>query len=227
MLIGILQAGHLPDEMQAEMGDYAALYERLLAGHGFTFRTWNVVDLDFPNSVNAADGWLISGSRHGAYEDHPWIAPLEQFVRACFTARVPMVGICFGHQLIAQAMGGKVEKSPKGWGVGRMIYPWGEGELALNAWHQDQVTELPEGATVVSSNRFCAAAAMVYGDRIFSVQPHPEFDRPAMEALIKLRAGIVPPERMDVARAQIAEPVDNAILGDQIAEFFRLERSPA
>ena len=226
MLIGILQAGHLPDAMRQVSGDYTDLYQALLGGRGFDFRTWDVVDMDFPNSVRAADGWLISGSRHGAYEDHPWIPPLEQFVRAAFMEAVPVVGICFGHQIVAQAMGGRVEKSAKGWGVGRMHYSWGDGgEVALNAWHQDQVTAVPAGARVVSSNRFCASAALLYGDRMFTVQPHPEFGPREIEALIEIRGAALPPERVAVARAHLHEATDAAAVARDIADFFEMERA--
>ena len=97
MKIGILQTGHVPAELTERHGEYPAMFEAMLAGNGFTFESWAVVDNDFPASIHSADGWLITGSRHGAYEDHPWIAPLEAFIRAAYAAEVPMAGICFGH----------------------------------------------------------------------------------------------------------------------------------
>ncbi|MDA3887591.1 MAG: type 1 glutamine amidotransferase, partial [Allgaiera sp.] len=163
MRIGILQTGEAPEALRGQSGDYPAMFERLLEGHGFTFRTWRVIDMDLPESPEAADGWLITGSRHGAYEDHPWIAPLEDFIRAVHAARVPMVGICFGHQIIAQALGGKVEKFPGGWAVGPQDYDFQGRKVTLNAWHQDQVTRAPESARQVGSSPFCANAALAYG----------------------------------------------------------------
>ena len=106
-------------------------------------------------SVHDCDGWLITGSRHGVYEDHPFIKPLEQFVRTSIAGKVPMVGVCFGHQLIAQAMGGKVERYDGGWAVGPTDYDFNGSKVTMNAWHRDQVTEVPEGATVCASNEFC------------------------------------------------------------------------
>ena len=112
MKIGILQTGHSPDNMKDALGDYGDMFVKLLGGHGFDFQIWSVVDGDFPASAVDADGWLITGSKHGAYEDHDWIPPLEQLIRAIREAGRPLVGICFGHQIIAQALGGKVENSP-------------------------------------------------------------------------------------------------------------------
>src|SRR6056297_924015 len=206
MHIGILQAGHLPAEAIAQIGDYDALYARMLAGHGFSFSTWNVVDMAFPNSVHAADGWLISGSKHGIYEGHPWIDPLLQFIRGAFVAEVPLVGICFGHQAIAQAMGGHVEKYEKGWSVGLQGYTIGGEDYALNAWHQDQVVEKPELATRVGANGFCRNAGLLYGKRAFSVQPHPEFEDDLMSGLIVSRGpGVVPEDRLAYARSMLGK----------------------
>ena len=101
MQIGILQTGLAPEMLAPKMGDYPDMFARLLDGNGFTFRTYRVVEGEFPASVTDCDGWLITGSRHGVYEDHPWIAPLEQFIRDAYAAHVPMVGICFGHQIVA------------------------------------------------------------------------------------------------------------------------------
>ncbi len=221
MKIGILQTGHVAEPIKDAVGDYAAMFKRLLGPETFDYETWNVVDMVFPPDVNAADGWLITGSRHGAYEDHPFIQPLEEFIRAAYAADVPVVGICFGHQIVAQAMGGTVVKFPGGWSVGRRSYDWGGETLHLNAWHQDQVVDLPDGAEVLASNEFCANAALLYGNRIFTVQPHPEFGETAVEGLIEHRSDAVEPDRVAAAKDSLREPVDNARLGSMMARFFK------
>src|SRR5690606_29335884 len=114
MRIGILKTGQPPGEIRAEHGDYDDMFQRLLAGRGFDFTSYHVEAMDLPASVHDADGWLITGSRHGVYEDHPFIAPLEDFIRRAMAEHVPLVGICFGHQIIAQALGGQVGKHPAG-----------------------------------------------------------------------------------------------------------------
>lgn len=226
MKIGILTTGHTPDEL-SELGNYEALFRRLLGGQGFEFENYNVVDGVFPGSVAEADGWLITGSKHGAYEPHDWIPPLEQFIRDAYVTRVPVVGICFGHQIIAQALGGKVEKFAGGWAVGRKTYDFGGDKVALNAWHQDQVTVRPVDAQVVASNDFCENAALVYGDRAFTVQAHPEFEASFIDGLIRTRGrGVVPDDQLEAAAATLDQPTDNARLAEQIARFFR-ERSLA
>ena len=221
MLIGILQTGQAPDALAAQSGDYPDMFRRLLAEQGLSFRTYRVLDLEFPDSVSECDGWLITGSRFGAYEDHAFIPPLEDFIRQAFAQAVPMVGICFGHQIIAQALGGKVEKFAGGWSVGPTEYDFGGQALRLNAWHQDQVVARPPMAEVAGCSDFCENAALVYGDRIFTVQAHPEFRDEFIDGLLTHRApGVVPADVMEAARAKLGRDNDSARVADRIADFF-------
>ncbi|MGA0542843.1 type 1 glutamine amidotransferase [Neotabrizicola sp. VNH66] len=221
MRIGILQTGESPDALRPEMGDYPDFFETLLAGRGLEFRRYRVMSMDFPASVQDCEGWLITGSRFGAYEDHAFIPPLEQFIRTAYAEGVPVVGICFGHQIIAQAMGGKVEKYAGGWSVGPTEYDFGGETVTLNAWHQDQVTVKPEGATRVATNAFCENAALLYDDRMFTVQPHPEFSRDFAQGLIEKRGrGLVPDATLDAAVAKLDTPLDRGPMADRIAAFF-------
>jgi GMP synthase (glutamine-hydrolysing) len=226
MKIGILQTGMAPDALKDDLGDYPVLFARLLAGKGLSFETYRVVEGVFPPSVNACDGWLITGSRHGAYEDHPWIPRLEDFIRAAYAARVPLVGICFGHQIVAQAMGGQVERHPNGWAVGATDYDFGDKSLRLNAWHRDQVTQVPSMAKVIGRNAFCANAALLYDDRVFTVQAHPEFRPEFVNGLMETRGkGLVPDDLMDTARTRLPLPIDDHLMADQISDFFKMARA--
>ncbi|WP_299962893.1 type 1 glutamine amidotransferase [uncultured Roseobacter sp.] len=225
MKIGILITGHPPDTM-TEGGLYDAYFARLLTGHGFTFEDWSVCDGVFPEDVSAADGWLITGSKHGAYEDHPWIPPLEDFIRAVHAAGKPMIGVCFGHQIIAQAMGGRVEKFAGGWVVGCTEYDMDGETIAVNAWHQDQVVEAPAGARVFASNAGCQNAGLLYGDLIWTIQPHPEYDASFIDGLIRTRGkGVVPDALLAAATDRLDQPADRPKMAEMMAAFFKKERA--
>lgn len=228
MRIGILQCGQSPEQLKETLGDYPDMFIRLLGERGFEFTVWHVEGMEFPESVHDADGWLLTGSRHGAYEDHAFITPLEDFIRRAYAEAVPQVGICFGHQIIAQALGGKVVKHPAGWAVGAQDYDFGGQNVTLNAWHQDQVVELPEDAKVIGRNGFCENAALVYGDRAYSVQAHPEFDDRFVQGLMDTRAkGVVPQELLDQASNRMKEVKAGAHIADQIEAFFKQPRQMA
>ncbi|AXI43009.1 type 1 glutamine amidotransferase [Sulfitobacter sp. SK011] len=221
MKIGILITGHPPENMM-DGGAYDKYFARLLGDDEFTYQAWAVVDGIFPDSVDDADGWLITGSKHGAYEPHDWIPPLEQFVRDCYAAHVPMIGVCFGHQVIAQAMGGKVEKFKGGWSVGRTEYDINGQKFALNAWHQDQVVERPEAAEVIGSTDFCENAALLYDDRIWTIQPHPEYGHDFIEGLINTRGkGVVPDAQLAAASTMLGTPLNNTDIAAEMAAFFK------
>jgi GMP synthase-like glutamine amidotransferase len=227
MKIGILQTGRAPDALRLKHGDYNDLFKNLLAGHGFTFETYAVLDGVLPKSIDEADGWLITGSKFGVYEDHPWIAPLEAFLRAAYAQSVPIVGVCFGHQILAQALGGKVEKFSGGWSVGATDYSIENGPPErIMAWHQDQVVRLPADAKVIGSSDFCANAMLAYGDKALTVQPHPEFTPEFMADLLKTRGQILPTEIYDKADALLSAPLTSMEYANTFATFFKQNRRP-
>lgn len=226
MRIGILVTGHINEALADRYGEYPGMFVRLLDGHGFEFQHRYVVDMEFPTSVHDADGWLITGSKHGAYEDLPFIEPLETFIRKAYAERVPLVGICFGHQVMAQAFGGKVARYDGGWAIGPKDYAFGDQTLTLNAWHQDQVIGKPPGADVIASNDFCQYAGFAYNDLAWSVQPHPEIRDDYMAGLIEVRGpGVVPDPELQTATQRLGTPLDDRVIANRIAGFFKRPRS--
>ena len=222
MKIGILQAGHAPDVMISITGDYGELFKKFLAGEGFDFNTYSIVDMEFPSSASDAEGWLITGSRHGTYEAHDFIHPLEALIRDIHERRLPLSGICFGHQIIAQALGGKVEKYSGGWSVGHTEYTFEDRVTTLNAWHQDQVTELPPDSVATGSSPSCKFAFLEYGSHIFSVQAHPEFSSDFIEGLIDYRGqGVVPVPLLNDARSKLSLSTHSDRIRQKIVTLFQ------
>ncbi|MBL1434984.1 MAG: type 1 glutamine amidotransferase [Rhodobacteraceae bacterium] len=237
MKIGILETGHLSDTLKAKYGRYPDFFERLVAPHlpEAEFFAVAIVDGEVADSPAQADGWIITGSRSGAYEDEPWIPPLEAFLRDCLASQTPVAGICFGHQILAQAMGGKVVNSPKGWGFGIHNYTlkarpaWLEKipqEFSIPAIHQDQVIEVPKGAQVFAESAFCPIAGLVYGGldnpHAISIQPHPEMSAEFVADIAKERLrNIISAEIVEPALKSLEKPADQVAWGKTIANFFR------
>lgn len=186
--IGILQCGKFTHALGEKYVSYTNLFSILFEGNQLEFVTYNAYLNDLPKDIRDVDGYVVTGSPRGVYEGHDWIAPLEKLVRDCFEISLPVVGICFGHQLMAQALGGRVEKFKDGWSAGRVVYQTPDGgELKLNAFHQDQVLEPPVGAETILSSDFCKYAGLSYGSKGMSLQPHPEMDGDFISTLLDVR----------------------------------------
>ncbi len=222
MKIGILICGRPPEELSDRFKSYDLMFQDLLAGRGFSFASYAALDGELPGAVDECDGWLITGSRFGVYEEHAWIPPLEDFLRRAYAAAVPIVGICFGHQILAQALGGKVVKFDGGWSLGVQSYELEElGHTRVIAWHQDQVVGLPADAEVVGSSAFCKYAALAYGKRAYTIQPHPEFLPDYAGALLEARRAVLPDDRAGEALASLDQPLSTTQVADKISRVFK------
>jgi GMP synthase-like glutamine amidotransferase len=228
--LGILKTGRPPLPAIPQFGTYPDMFRHLLGEDAYDWRTYAVDEGELPASPTECDGYLITGSSAGVYEDLPWIAPAEDFLRAA-KGKTALVGVCFGHQLMAHAFGAEVIKSPKGWGVGENEYrvlrrePWMDSDapIRLPASHQDQVVSLPPGAEVFAASDFTPFAGLVWpGERAISMQPHPEFAPAYAISLIEHRRGqTYPDDQADRAVASFATPDDRARVGRWIANFLR------
>ena len=223
MKLAILETGVPPDPLADEFGSYPDMFARLL-GPGFEIETFDVEKGALPEPA-AHGAYLITGSPAGVYEPLPWIAPLQEFIRRAAGAK--MVGVCFGHQVMAQALGGEVIKSPKGWGAGLHRYevvhpqPWTNGERAVSipASHQDQVVRQPPNTEVVARSDFTPFAALAWNDRpAISFQFHPEFSVGYAKALIERRYDRV--NDPDKALESLDAPNDNQAVGGWIRNFL-------
>lgn len=224
MKIAILETGTPPGTLAQEFGDYPAMFARIL-GDRFEVESFDVQRGELPKNAAGHSAYLITGSPAGVYDPLPWIGPLQDFIREAEGSK--MVGICFGHQVMAEALGGKVEKSSKGWGAGLHRYavlrsvPWIDtaGTIAVPASHQDQVVVQPPNTEVVAASDFTPFAALAWTDRpAISFQFHPEFSPAFAKALIEKRYDVVPDP--DAALASLDEPNDNARVAGWIRRFL-------
>jgi GMP synthase-like glutamine amidotransferase len=233
--ITIIETGVLGEPIRARFGSFPQMFERMVraADASVEFDTISIINgepLPDPATLHAI---LITGSPAGVYDELGWIAPLEDFVRRAYAGKIPMAGVCFGHQLMAQALGGIVRKSEKGWGIGRHVYDVAPGNgviagkhIAIAASHQDQVIEPPPGARTILSSAFTEHAGLLYGNgSALSVQPHPEFDAGFAHLCCDIRKGLAPDAVIAQAKASLAEPVDNAALGGAITRFLTRPRT--
>ncbi|HEY0325392.1 MAG TPA: type 1 glutamine amidotransferase [Allosphingosinicella sp.] len=225
MKLAILEAGTPPAPLEEKFGRYPEMFAGLL-GNGFQYATYDVAAGELPADPSDHDAYLITGSPAGVYEPLPWIEPLKAFLRLA-KGRARLVGICFGHQLMAETFGGHVEKAEKGWGVGLHTYPvvrrepWMDDAPAVSipASHQDQVVLQPPRTEVLASSIFTPYAALAWTDQpAISFQFHPEFSADYAKALIDVRWDRLPDP--NAALASLDRPNDNARVGEWIRKFL-------
>jgi len=211
MKIGILAAGTTPEHLSSEFSTYADMFIQALEvlHPEVSFEAYDVRDDEFPESYVACDSWLITGSKSAVYENSPWMQGLQALIRTIDEHKQPLVGICFGHQIIAQALGGQVDRYQGGWGVGIHRYEvidqmaqaqLGKKNFAVCAFHQDQIVEKPSQAKVFARSDFCEFAGLLYEDHILTVQGHPEFSRKFEGCLLDMYDNMLAPDILSQAR---------------------------
>lgn len=229
MKICIIENGLVPEQLRDAHGMYPQMARDWLAPTlpEARFTTISPVSGEaLPDDPLAFDGYLLTGSKYGVYDNLPWMQALQAFLRRAAGAQVPMVGICFGHQIMAAAFGGEVRKSDKGVATGPQVYTFGDLGLApqeVLVFHQDQVETLPPSARSSGGNEFCPLGVIVYDFPAFSVQYHPEFSTAFMQDLTDDLAGQwITREHAEDAKARLAAAqVDNRPLALKVAELMR------
>lgn len=236
MKLCILDNDILEGQLGATYESFGAMFIRLFRGVGanWTMDVYNTQHGQYPASFDAYDAVLLTGSRADSFSDEPWVVELRKRVTELLRQKKKMVGVCFGHQLIAYCLGAPVGRAPQGWGVGRLTYDWHRPDLphlgerthvSLLASHQDQVFEVPPGASLVASNEFCPVAAFTVGDAVFCIQPHPEFEEALSEHLMDKRRDLIGEDKYQAARASLVHGHEGEDVARMIVAF--LEGRPA
>jgi GMP synthase-like glutamine amidotransferase len=216
----------------ARYGEYPVMFQRLLreVAPSVDTRPYRVYDNEYPTDLNAHDAYLISGSRYAVYDPDAWIRRLEDYVRALFDAHKPTVGICFGHQIMAHALGGTTEAAAQGWGIGKHVTdvvspkPWMTPALrqyGVFVSHQDQVTKLPQGAERLATNEHCPNSMFVVDSYFLGIQGHPEFTGDFARDLAHGRAELYGPTTLARALPTYEESVDSITIARWIVQFLQ------
>lgn len=226
--IGLLLVGHIDAGSLHVGGDYPELYSELFKELDIELTTYRCDEGQGPSSVDEQDGWICSPSRLSVYDDIPWLRDVEQFLRDLIKTETPYVGICFGHQLMAQALGAPVRNADVGWGIGAKRYeillpqPWmdSSADIVLAASHQDQVMSLPSDARLLARSDYCPIGGMMIGDRAWTLQVHPEFSPALADSLLATRLQLFGADKAESARATLTQGLHQGRVASWISNFF-------
>ena len=232
MRIGILETDKLDADLIARFGSYADMFKVLLSSidNGLSFKVYQVIDNAYPEQIDECDAYLITGSKYSAYDNDGWIRKLETYIVSLHELRKKLIGICFGHQLIAKALGGKVSKSEKGWGVGNITKQiihtpdWMQTEkqqFTMIYSHQDQVDILPDGATLIAGNDFCQLSSFQIGNHILTFQGHPEFTPAYARQRLQTRREKVGEAIYQKGMASLHEENDSVLVARWLLDFSK------
>lgn len=239
MNIGILQCDDVAQDLRDIHGNYPDMFIALLRKvmPDLRFEIWRCHDGDIPTTTDGVDAWLITGSKYGANDPEPWIEQLSVFIRRVHEQQRPMVGVCFGHQLLAHALGGAVRTHPEGWGVGVSTNQVQEQEPWMQPWtptlnilvsHQDQVSQLPAQSKVLASSDFCPFYMIQVDDTTLGIQGHPEFSKTYSADLMAKRRGRIRDDVLDQGLKSLESPVDDIRVAQWMLNFMaQTAMSPA
>lgn len=214
MRLGLLECDHVDERFRPIAGDYSDMFAALLPWADLV--PYDAVNDVMPASPDECEGWVVTGSRYSVYDAMPWLDRLHGFVRDVRRAEAPYVGICFGHQLLAHACGGRAARADVGWGVGAHDTRIGvdslPADLRLLYLHQDQVVVVPDGGVVLASTDHCPVAALQFDDHMLGIQAHPELPGEYLAALLQARRERFGPEVVDAALASLEAARGEAVV---------------
>ena len=229
--LGLLACDFVPDDLSDRFDDYPTMFAQALAAAEVPvdWQVYRAYAGELPHDVEECDGYMTTGSRNGANDSEPWISALIKFVQRLVESKRPLVGICFGHQIIAHALGGEVQQSKRGWGIGVHNYSLREKPawMSLNGatftvpvCHQDQIEQLPVGATVLAGNAHCGNFMVQFNETTLGIQGHPEFQPAYIEALLATRSDIIPEPTFSAAQNSLSAKHDNSDIMRTLGRFL-------
>ena len=227
MKTALLVCDYVKPEFLHIDGDYPAMFENLFPN--LELEVFFVCDNTFPQNVNDFHAYIVTGSSYSVYDPVDWIIRLKAFVKAIYEAKIPYIGVCFGHQLLGESLGGKVEKSAVGWCVGvhefQILHQmeWMEPKTdAVNLLMscQDQIVQLPPDTKVLASAAKCPYGMIQVGENMFGVQAHPEFSKAYNQALMQARISRIGEEVVQEGIASLKLPLHREILQSWIELFL-------
>ena len=232
MNVAILQCDNVLEKFQSQFGDYPEMVEQMFDGVDLplSFDTYDCRQGQFPADINGYDFYLTTGSKASVYEELDWLQQLIEFIRQLDKSKKKLVGICFGHQLMAMARNGTVEKSDKGWGIGiarnRVVsHPqWMDeetSEINILVSHQDQIIDLPDDTLIIAESDFCPFFIVQWGNHFLSIQGHPEWSNEYSQTLINDRRAIIPADLIKTGLESLQTEADNALFVRWIMKFVQ------
>jgi GMP synthase (glutamine-hydrolysing) len=229
--IGILECDHVDTELKIKHGDHSSFFINLFKKYApeVSLDIFDIPKGEYPDWKNNYDGFIGTGSRFSVYDNMPWIERFKDFIKELYENNVKFIGICFGHQMIAEALGGKCSESKKGWGLGvktafiHQKQPWMKPPLdsyRLIFTHKDQIETLPPESKVLGGNDHCEYSVITLGSHFLGIQGHPEFTAPFVKELLQSRLELIGHEAVEEAEKTLVQQTDEAVVTQWMVKFF-------
>ncbi|MCW8328689.1 GMP synthase [Photobacterium sp. SDRW27] len=237
MILGVLLCDDVRPELQAKHGNYPAMFSNLFGqvDPSVILNFYRVIDGQYPMALDECDAYISSGSKFSVNDEVKWISVFEAFIHQLYQQHIPFIGVCFGHQMIARALGGEACPSANGWGIGVADVKFNLEEANQHSWltgsnsgyslivsHQEQIAEPPPNTITLAGSEFCPYAMIQVGTHFLGVQGHPEFTPEYSHDLIRLRRDNYPEETAEIALASLEQPTDSCSVAQWIINFIKL-----